>query len=168
MIDAVSLVDSLRRRDIRLIPDPPKLIVEPASKLTDADREAIRTHKPELLRLLAYAEPEAPEPERNRWPRRPLPPTSLRRCGALICRTCHVHSPTLHRTGCAFPRFDPCHSRWFWLSPHGAIKCVACAAPADLVLVEAWLLARETGEGDDGWRIPNEILSLLHIANVMH
>ena len=59
----------------------------------------------------------------------------------------------------------PCRSRWFWLSSHGAIKCIACAAPADLELVEAWVLARETGEGADGWRIPGEILSMLHVAS---
>jgi hypothetical protein len=39
------------------------------------------------------------------------------------------------------------------------------ATPADLALVEGWVLARETGEGTDGWRIPGEILSLLHIAD---
>jgi hypothetical protein len=44
---------------------------------------------------------------------------------------------------------------------------VACASPADLALVEAWVLARETGEGDDGWRMPGEILSLLHISTPM-
>jgi hypothetical protein len=38
---------------------------------------------------------------------------------------------------------------------------VACASPADLALVEAWILARETSEDDDGWRIPGEISSLL-------
>jgi hypothetical protein len=27
------------------------------------------------------------------------------------------------------------------------------------------VLARETGEGDDGLRIPGEILSLLHVAS---
>ena len=62
-------------------------------------------------------------------------------------------------------RFEPCSSRWFWLSPHGAIKCVACDSTADLALVESWVLARETGEGDDGWSIPGEILSLLHITS---
>jgi len=51
------------------------------------------------------------------------------------------------------------------LSPRGAIKCVAWAAPADLSLVEAWVLARETGEGEDGWLIPGEILSLLHVTS---
>src|SRR5713226_1609241 len=61
--------------------------------------------------------------------------------GVSLIRTCHVLSPSPHREGCAFPRFQPCGSRWFWLSPRGAIKCVACAAPADLSLVEAWVLA---------------------------
>src|SRR5690242_17324546 len=124
----------------------------------------------EINEKRAAAEPAPPsrpstEPERNRWPEQARPPMPLRRCGALVCRTCHVHRPSPHREGCAFPRFQPCGSRWFWLSPHGAIKCVACAAPLDLALIEAWVLARETGEGEDGWRIPGEILSLLHVAS---
>ena len=109
----------------------------------------------------------APEPhsDRQRWPDRPHSPMSLRRCGALTCRTCHAHSPSPHRKNCALARYDACRSRWFWLSPHGAIKCVACASPANLSSVEAWVLARETGEGDDCWRIPGEILSLLRITS---
>jgi hypothetical protein len=92
-------------------------------------------------------------------------PIPLRRCGALVCSTCHVMNPSPHRADCAFPHFEPCRSRWSWLSAHGAIKCVACATPADLGLVQGWVLALETGEGDYGWRIPSEILSLLHIAS---
>jgi hypothetical protein len=95
------------------------------------------------------------------------PALPLRRCGALVCRDCRAHSPGPHREGCRAPHFEPCGSRWFWMSPHRAIKCVACAVPADLELVEAWVLARETGEGDDGWRISDEILSLLHIETPM-
>ena len=103
-------------------------------------------------------------PALERYPRDWRAPMHLRRCGALICRACGALSPSPHREGCALPRFDSCRSRWFWLSPHGAIKCVACVAPADLGLVEAWVLARETGEGDDGYRIPAEILSLLRVG----
>jgi hypothetical protein len=101
----------------------------------------------------------------ERYPRDWRAPMPLRRCGALICRTCHVHSPSPHRENCAFPRFVRCRSRWYWLSLHGAVKCVACATPSDLGLVQAWVLARETGEGDDGWRIPGEILSLLYVMS---
>lgn len=96
-----------------------------------------------------------------------VPAFPLRRCGALVCRDCRVHSPGPHREGCQAPRFEPCRSRWFWLSPYRAIKCVACASPPDLTLVEAWILARETGGGDDGWGIPGEILGLLHIETPM-
>jgi hypothetical protein len=125
--------------------------------------EKVRRHKADLLAYLRAE--QASEPERPSWPEHPRPPRLLRRCGALICQTCHIHSPSPHREGCAFLRFDVCRSRWFWLSPHGAIKCVACTSPADLGLVEGWVLARETGEGDDGYRIPGEILSLLHVAS---
>ena len=89
----------------------------------------------------------------------------LRRYSALVCPTFHVHSPARHKPDCPFTRFEPCRSRWHWLSPHGAIKCVACETPADLTLVEAWVLARETSQGTNGFGIPGEILSLLHIAS---
>lgn len=95
----------------------------------------------------------------------PVYPTlPLHRCGALVCRDCNANSPARHRAGCRVPSVEPCGSRWFWLSSHRALKCVACSAPADLALVEAWVLAHETGEGDDGWRIPGEIFSLLHVT----
>ena len=124
--DVVNLISSFAERGIKLLPDGDGLIVEPASKLTDADERIIRTWKPQLLEYLTRA------PERDRWPECARPPMPLRRCGALVCRTCHAHGPSPHRVDCPLPRFDPCHSRWFWLSPHGAIKCVACAAAADL------------------------------------
>jgi hypothetical protein len=95
------------------------------------------------------------------------PALPLRRCGAMVCRDCHTHSSSPHREGCQTPRFEPCGSPWYWLSPYRAIKCVACEGPTNLSLVEGWVMARETGEGDDGWRIPGEILSLLHIATPM-
>jgi hypothetical protein len=150
-----SLISAFARRGITFIPDGDGLIIEPASKLTDADERTIQTWKPQLLEFFRRAL------ERNRWPVSARSQMPLRRCGTLVCRTCDVHSPSPHRANCALPTFNSCRSSWFWLSPHGAIKCVACAAPTDLVLVEAWLLARETGEGDDGWRIPQQILQLL-------
>jgi hypothetical protein len=149
------LLASIADRGIRLIRDGHGLIAKPAAKLTDADRELIREHKAAILTALSRS-------ARNRWPECNRLPIPLRRCGALVCRTCHVHSPSQHKPGCPFPRHDLCRSRWFWLSLHGAIKCVACESPAYLSLVEGWILARETGEGDDGFRIPSEILSLLH------
>jgi hypothetical protein len=33
-----------------------------------------------------------------------------------------------------------------------------------MAFVEAWVLARETGERTDGFGIPGEILALLHVA----
>jgi hypothetical protein len=157
-VDVQSFVSGLDQSDIRLIPDGDSLIVEPASKLTDEDCAFIVGHKAEILTALARG-------ERNRWPESYRPPMQLRRCGALVCPTCHIHSPSAHKANCLLPRVGPCRSRWFWLSPHGAIKCVACESPADLALVEAWVLARETGHGDGGFGIPGEILSLLHVAS---
>jgi hypothetical protein len=80
----------------------------------------------------------------------------LRRCGALVCSDCRIHSPGPHRETCRVPRLEPCGSRWFWLSPFRALKCVACASPTDLSLVEGWVLARES-------RVPDEIFKLLQV-----
>lgn len=103
--------------------------------------------------LFLHVDPDAPI----------YPVSPLRRCGALVCRDCHAHSPSPHREGCQTPSFEPCGSRWYWLSPFRAIKCVFCEGPTNLALVEAWVLARETGEGDDGWRIPGEIQQHLDV-----
>ena len=55
MIDATSLLKNLTARGIRLTPDPPKLIAEPSSLLTQDDRELIRSLKAQLLTLLEPA-----------------------------------------------------------------------------------------------------------------
>jgi TubC N-terminal docking domain len=47
------IVADLAERDIRLMPDGNALVVEPASKLTEDDRQTIRAHKPALLELLS-------------------------------------------------------------------------------------------------------------------
>lgn len=48
------LLNSLQRRGVRIeAADADRLLVQPANRLTDADREAIRSLKPDLLRLLA-------------------------------------------------------------------------------------------------------------------
>ena len=71
-MNAQSLIETLSEKGVRLIPDGDGLVVEPASKLTDADRRAIRAHKAELLHLLAADEPGACEhvaddPELAEW-----------------------------------------------------------------------------------------------------
>jgi hypothetical protein len=154
---AQEVLAQVRERGVALAVIDGRLKAAPPGLLPADLKAAIRDRAAEIKALLPITQ------ERNRWPVRFRAPMPLRRCGALVCRTCHVHSPSPHREGCAFPQFDPCRSRWFWLSPHGAIKCIACAAPSSLELVEAWVLARETGEGADGWRIPGEILSALHV-----
>ena len=84
------------------------------------------------------------------------PIAPLRPCGALVCRDCHVHSPSPHREGCGDPQVEPCGSAWYWLTPYRAIKCVSCEGPANLALVEGWVTARED-------RIPDEIFKLLNV-----
>ena len=65
-----SLIVTLSRKGVRLIPDGDGLVVEPASRLTDAEREAIRTHKAELLQQLAADQPcehVKDDPELAEW-----------------------------------------------------------------------------------------------------
>jgi len=52
-MDAHQLLTDFQARGIRLTPEGDKLAVEPASRLSDADRAAIRAAKSELLKLLA-------------------------------------------------------------------------------------------------------------------
>jgi hypothetical protein len=52
-MDARVLLADLHSRGIRLIPDGEKLWAEPAERLSDADRIAIRQSKAELMSILA-------------------------------------------------------------------------------------------------------------------
>jgi hypothetical protein len=155
---ATEALTQARQRGVMLTVIDGRLMASPPGLLPPDLKAAIREQAVGIKALLLPS-------ERNRWPDCGRAPMPLRRCGALVCPTCHAHSPSKHSDDCALPRFNQCRSRWFWLSPHGAIKCVACDAPASLDLAEAFVLARETGEGDDGWRVPGEILSLLRITN---
>jgi TubC N-terminal docking domain len=55
-VGAQALISNLIARGITLTPNGDSLIVRPRERLTDADREAIRQHKVELLALLTRAE----------------------------------------------------------------------------------------------------------------
>ena len=60
MMTAETLVVTFASRGIELAADGDTLMAKPASKLTDADREAIRQHKAALLDLLCAAPQRAP------------------------------------------------------------------------------------------------------------
>jgi hypothetical protein len=51
--DAQALLADFTRRGFKLTPNPSKIGVQPASKLTDADRQVLRANKPALLAALA-------------------------------------------------------------------------------------------------------------------
>lgn len=97
-MDAYTLLSDFRSRGIALIPKGEKLTVEPASRLTDSDRAAIRAAKSDLLELLAAAdlrEREQDEIERvaraDGW--RPLPEPRHPAYG--ILETCQRYGVTL-------------------------------------------------------------------------
>jgi hypothetical protein len=102
--------------------------------------------------------PAAPGTDRAKWTRSVSPArVETDRIAALN----RERNASIRRRGVGYdyaPKLEPCHVC-------GAKKCGARSNPADLGLVELWVPARETGEGDDDWRIPNEILALLCIAS---
>jgi hypothetical protein len=59
-VEVQLLLKNLAVRGFRLAADGQFIIVQPASLLTDDDRAAIRSHKPELLRLLSNDGPGNP------------------------------------------------------------------------------------------------------------
>lgn len=92
---AQEIVEDFQRRGIQLIADPPKLVVQPASKLTDADRAAIREFKPTLLKLLSKDDPAS----------RPIIEAILRESPAAVPDS---HSP-------AFPPCPSCGQSRYWV-----------------------------------------------------
>jgi hypothetical protein len=61
-MNAEQLFSTLTARGVRFISKPPKLRVTPADRLSAEERELIRLHKNELLRLLGKPEPAPAEP----------------------------------------------------------------------------------------------------------
>jgi hypothetical protein len=76
-MDAHTLLSNLRNRGIRLTGDGEKLTAEPASRLSDSDRVAIRQSKSDLLRILsknaATSPPGKPDAVGSRQGVTPLP-----------------------------------------------------------------------------------------------
>jgi hypothetical protein len=97
-MDAHQLLNDFHIRGIRLIPEGHNLAVEPASRLTDTDREAIRQAKPELLRLLA------PAPE------------------CIIEATFTPASAPTYNAA-EFPPCPGCGQVRYWLAPGGRVLC---------------------------------------------
>jgi hypothetical protein len=153
------IIAEARRCGAQLVVVDGRLKASPPGKLPEDLRAALRERVDEVKALLALEVPEL-----NLGPERFCEPLPVRRCGALVRRICRVHSPSPHKPDCPLLRYEICRSRWYWLSPYRAIKCVGCETPTDLSIVEGWILGRETGEGEDGFGIPSEILSLLHIG----
>jgi len=97
-MDAQELLSNFRTRGIRLIPEGCSLAVEPASRLSDADRAAIRRAKPELLRILA------PRSER-----------------VIEATFTPVSAPTYN--GAEFPPCPVCGQVRYWLASSGRVLC---------------------------------------------
>jgi hypothetical protein len=72
---AADLLERLRAEGFSLVPEGGGICVRPASRLTAAWRQAIRTHKAELFVLLAATEVAAPAPP---GPTGPTPPPGAR------------------------------------------------------------------------------------------
>ena len=96
-MDAIAIIGTMAARSIRLsLADNGLIRAQPASRLTDADRQAIREHRAELLSILSDRSAPTPEtvPEVEE-PAGPRPPDPRR--GPVYCfnerRSCSIQSP---------------------------------------------------------------------------
>jgi hypothetical protein len=96
-MDAHQLLNDFQGRGIRLIREGGNLAVEPAERLSDADRAAIRQAKPELLRILSL----------DRRIEATLAPAS---------------EPPAYRA-IEFPPCPVCGSVRYWLASGGRVLC---------------------------------------------
>jgi hypothetical protein len=124
----IELVTVLHTAGCRLIPEGEHLRVQdPQHALTDDLRQAIREHKPELLRLLAQTTPVHESPLAEAPVLRPpevLYPSSQR---SKDLET----PPVTWRCPC-------CKRIRRWKSIYGTVICARCHPPADTELVAAW------------------------------
>ena len=98
-MDAHQLLNGFQARGIRLIREGGNLAVEPAERLSDADRVAIQQAKSELLRILA------PEPDR------------------IIEATLAPASEPPPYRAIEFPPCPVCGSVRYWLASGGRVLC---------------------------------------------
>ena len=99
-MDANQLLNDFQARGIRLIPEGSNLAVEPAERLSDADRVAIRQAKPELMRILS------PHPER---------------IIEAMLTPATATAPTYRAV--EFPPCPICGSVRYWLASGGRVLC---------------------------------------------
>jgi hypothetical protein len=105
-MDVYTLLADLRERGIVLLTDGEKLMVEPASRLSDADRAAIRQSKSDLLRILL--EKKAP--------------------GHVIEAIFSVVTTTSRDEAVnrEFPACADCKIARYWICPDGKVVCGKC------------------------------------------
>jgi len=105
---AQMLLTDFRSRGISIAPDGERLVVEPTSRLTDKDREAIKTLKRDLLAALT------PRPEILEVAMRAVPDTTF------LYRGARDIAPM------EFPLCPQCQSRRYWLATEGKVVCSKC------------------------------------------
>ncbi len=99
-MDAHQLLNDFQARGIRLVPEGGNLVVEPAERLSDTDRAAIRQAKPDLLRILL------PVPAR-----------------IIEATFVPVSAPAPGSTAAEFPPCPECGSARYWLASGGRVLC---------------------------------------------
>jgi tubulysin polyketide synthase-like protein len=100
-MNARQLLNDLQSRGLRLVPEGGNLAVEPAERLSDADRAAIRQAKPELLRILT------PAPE----------------CIIEATFTLASAPPIPEYNAAEFPPCPVCGQVRYWLASGGRVLC---------------------------------------------
>ena len=131
---ATALLDELRTRGVHLTIEGEHVAVDaPKGALTDALRQAIRAHKPDLLRLLAQTT------SAHESPLAEVP--VLRPSAVLGPSSQHIEDlETCALTWRFWERPGACHACGTtrrWRSIYNVVVCVRCHPPADTALV-AW------------------------------
>jgi hypothetical protein len=106
-MNAYALLSDLLSRGISLIPNGEKLTAEPASRLSDADRAAIRQSKPDLLRILSK-NIETPE-------------HVIEATFSAVTATGRDRANTAE-----FPACPDCKMARYWITPGGKVVCGKC------------------------------------------
>jgi hypothetical protein len=117
-MELVDLLTSLTQAGCRLIPHGDQLRVQdPQHALTDALRQAIRQHKPELLALLGGTPANTPEPA----------------CPQCRSGELYIRGPFTACKGCRWEWWQPCRQchATQWDIEHGAWVCKSDRHPWD-------------------------------------
>ena len=120
-MEATDVLTTLTALGCQVSPEGDTLrVLDPHHALSDAIRQAIRTHKAAILALLTHPAPTSTEQRPGQTPELP--------------QAARQSTPSWERPGACYA----CGTTRRWRSVYGAVVCAECHPPADAALVAAW------------------------------